>query len=190
MLWWARRHAAVQLLASHGRHWLGGCGCRRSPWASPGQTARLRRCGSQLVGVSDDVEDDSVGGGGVQGEADYLVLGAPGRPPTRNVRPIREGFAGWGPLRNRTVDLLLTMHAGFVRWRRVGSDYRRSEEYRCPGTSRYVGLCLRPLSLGLSLASGVSYPKVEPPNTIVSMIEYLTVGTGQVVDEPVMSFIY
>ena len=30
------------------------------------------------------------------------------------------------PLRNRTVDLLLTMHAGFVCCRRAGSDYRRS----------------------------------------------------------------
>ena len=56
------------------------------------------------------------------------------------------------PLRNRTVDLLLTMHAGFVRWRRVGSDYRRPDGYWCLNTSHSVWCCLRSLSLGLSLA--------------------------------------
>ena len=48
------------------------------------------------------------------------------------------------PLRNRTVDLLLTMHAGYVRWRRVASDYRRSARYRCLGTSCSVCHCLEP----------------------------------------------
>jgi len=71
------------------------------------------------------------------------------------------------------VDLLLTMHAGFVRWRRVGSDYRRSERSRCLCTSRYADPCLRALSLGLSLASDPLAEKAEPPNAIVSMIEYL-----------------
>jgi hypothetical protein len=44
------------------------------------------------------------------------------------------------------------MHAGFVRWHRIGSDCRRPGRYRCPSTSRSV--CRRPrsLSLGLSLA--------------------------------------
>jgi hypothetical protein len=56
------------------------------------------------------------------------------------------------PLRNRTVDLLLTMHTCFVRWRPVGLDYCGSEGYLCPGTSRCVGHCLAALSLGLSLA--------------------------------------
>ena len=41
-------------------------------------------------------------------------------------------------------DLLITMHAGFVRRHRVKSDYRSSEGYRCLGTSRCVGRCLRP----------------------------------------------
>ena len=58
------------------------------------------------------------------------------------------------PLRNRTVDLLLTMYAGFV-WRgRARSGHRRSERYPCPPTSRYVGCCPGPLSLDLSLTSG------------------------------------
>jgi hypothetical protein len=56
------------------------------------------------------------------------------------------------PLRNRTVDLLLTMHAGFVRWHRIGSDYRSSAEFLCLGASRCVCHCLAPLSLSLSLA--------------------------------------
>jgi len=55
------------------------------------------------------------------------------------------------PLRNRTVDLLLTIHASFVRWRRVGSDRRRSKGLRCLTASGSVGRCLVPLSLGLSL---------------------------------------
>ena len=66
-------------------------------------------------------------------------------------------------LRNRTVNLLLTMHAGFVRWCRAGSDYRRLGGYRRLGASRCVGCCLGSLSLGLSLAwwlpvgSGIFY---------------------------------
>jgi hypothetical protein len=51
-----------------------------------------------------------------------------------------------------TADLLLTMQAHFVRWRRVGSDYRRSEEYRRLSASRSVYRRLGLLSLGLSLA--------------------------------------
>ena len=58
------------------------------------------------------------------------------------------------PLRNRTVDLLLTMHAGFVRLRRIKSDCRSSEGSQCLGASRCVWRCLEALSLGLSLASG------------------------------------
>ena len=42
----------------------------------------------------------------------------------------------------------------------------------CLGTSRYVGPCLRALSLGLSLASDPLVEKAKPPSTIVSMIEY------------------
>ena len=48
------------------------------------------------------------------------------------------------PLRNRTVDLLLTMHAGFVRRRRIKSDYRSSEGSQCLSTSRCVGHSLGP----------------------------------------------
>jgi hypothetical protein len=58
------------------------------------------------------------------------------------------------PLRNRTVDLLLTMHTGFVRRHRIRSGYRSSEGYRCLATSRCVGRCLGSLSLALSLAPG------------------------------------
>jgi hypothetical protein len=76
------------------------------------------------------------------------------------------------PLRNRTVDLLLTMHPGFVRWHLVESDYRRSKEVRCLASSCRVRRCLEALSLGLSLASGslfrtgvsrqlVRYPSVQ-----------------------------
>jgi hypothetical protein len=50
------------------------------------------------------------------------------------------------PLRNRTVDLLLTMHAGFVWQCRIQSGYRSSEEYRRPGKSYYVCGYLDPLS--------------------------------------------
>jgi hypothetical protein len=42
------------------------------------------------------------------------------------------------PLRNRTVDLLLTMQADTVWRHRIRSDYCRSEGYRCPGKSRCV----------------------------------------------------
>src|SRR3984957_5506803 len=57
------------------------------------------------------------------------------------------------PLRNRTVDLLLTTPSGFVQWHLVGSDYGRSAEYLGLGTSRCVRRCLESLSsLGLSLA--------------------------------------
>jgi hypothetical protein len=60
------------------------------------------------------------------------------------------------PLRNRTVDLLLTMHAGFA-WRgRIKSDYRSSEGTRCLATSRCVCHCPEPLSLDLSLTSGLT----------------------------------
>ena len=62
-------------------------------------------------------------------------------------------FSG-APLRNRTVDLLLTMHAGSVRRRRITSNYRSSEGSRCLGTSRCVGHSLESLSLTLSLAPG------------------------------------
>ena len=63
------------------------------------------------------------------------------------------------PLRNRTIDLLLTLHAGSVGWRRVGSDYRRSEGLACLGALRSVCHCLRPLSLTSSLAPGPSFPR-------------------------------
>jgi hypothetical protein len=58
------------------------------------------------------------------------------------------------PLRNRTVDLLLTMHAGFVRLHRVGSDYRSPEGYWRLVTSHCVCHRLGPLSLGKSLVLG------------------------------------
>jgi hypothetical protein len=44
------------------------------------------------------------------------------------------------------------MNAGYIGGSRDGSDYRRSERSQCLFVSRYVGPCLRPLSLGLSLA--------------------------------------
>ena len=44
------------------------------------------------------------------------------------------------------------MHAGFVLRRRIKSGYCRLERYLRLSTSRYVGCCLEPLSLGLSLA--------------------------------------
>ena len=46
------------------------------------------------------------------------------------------------------------MHAGSVRWRRAGSDCRRSERFWCLSKSRSVCRRLAPLSPGLSLASG------------------------------------
>jgi len=58
------------------------------------------------------------------------------------------------PLRNRTVDLLLTMHGGFVRWHRVGSGYCRPDGYLRLGPSRCVCRRLGTLSLSLSLARG------------------------------------
>jgi hypothetical protein len=48
-------------------------------------------------------------------------------PPTAPEMP-EFASATWSPLRNRTVDLLLTMHAYLVRWRRAKSDYRRSKD--------------------------------------------------------------
>ena len=56
-----------------------------------------------------------------------------------------KAFSAGAPLRNRTVDLLLTVHAGSVGWRRVGSDYRWSEGLACLGSSGSVCHCLRPL---------------------------------------------
>jgi hypothetical protein len=51
------------------------------------------------------------------------------------------------PLRNRTVDLLLTMQADTV-WRgRIWSDYRSLEGYWRLGESNCVGQYLEPLSL-------------------------------------------
>jgi hypothetical protein len=82
--------------------------------------------------------------------------------------------SGWRALlRNRAVDLLLTMHAGWVCCHRVGPDYRSSEGLRCLSMSRYVDPCLRALPPGLSLASDPVAGKAEPPSSIVSMIEYL-----------------
>ena len=66
------------------------------------------------------------------------------------------GVLAGAPLRNRTVDLLLTIHGGFVRRRRLKSDYRSSEGSRCLGTSRCVGRSLESLSLTLSLSPGPS----------------------------------
>jgi hypothetical protein len=48
------------------------------------------------------------------------------------------------PLRNRAVDLLLTIHAGFVYQRRARSDCRRSDGSRRLSVSRSVGRCLMP----------------------------------------------
>ena len=74
-------------------------------------------------------------------------------------RPLNCGNGA--PLRNRTVDLLLTMHAAFVQRRRVGSGYRRSQGLRCLSTSCSVCHYLGSLSLGLSLA----IPCESPPPT-------------------------
>ncbi len=71
------------------------------------------------------------------------------------------------PLRNRTVDLLLTMHAGFVWHRRIKSDCRSSQGSQCLGTSRCVGRSLESLSLTLSLGPGL------PP------FKWTTVGPGE-----------
>jgi hypothetical protein len=60
------------------------------------------------------------------------------------------------PLRNRTVDLLLTMHAGSVCCRRIRSDNRSSEGSQCLGRSRYVGRYLEPLSLASSLTDPIT----------------------------------
>ena len=49
-----------------------------------------------------------------------------------------------------TVQAILA--AGFVRWRRIGSDYCRSKDNWCLSASRCVWRCLEALSLGLSLA--------------------------------------
>ena len=56
------------------------------------------------------------------------------------------------PLRNRTVDLLLTMQADTVWLHRIGSDCCSSERYRCLSKSYCVCGYLEPLSLGQSLA--------------------------------------
>ena len=74
-------------------------------------------------------------------------------------RPLNCGNGA--PLRNRTVDLLLNMHAVFVQRRRVGSGYRRSQGLRCLSTSCSVCHYLGSLSLGLSLA----IPCESPPPT-------------------------
>ena len=71
-------------------------------------------------------------------------------PPNTRTAPIRS--VGWepsselltwsfsgAPLRNRTVDLLLTMHAGFVRWRRVRVGL---PQFRGKPASGYVALGL------------------------------------------------
>jgi hypothetical protein len=79
--------------------------------------------------------------------------------PHRTSEP-RPGFSNYtvlagAPLRNRTVDLLLTMHASFV-WRcLVMSGYRRPEGSWRLATSRCVCLRLGALSLDLSLAASV-----------------------------------
>jgi hypothetical protein len=83
--------------------------------------------------------------------AEWLA-GRPVWPPRAAVSPHRPSepcpdfsnhtiLAG-ASLRNRTVDLLLTMHTGFVWWRRVESDYRRSERRWRLATSRRVRRCL------------------------------------------------
>ena len=51
------------------------------------------------------------------------------------------------PLRNRTVDLLLTMQADTVWRRRIGSDYRSSEGCQRLGKSSCICGNLEPLSL-------------------------------------------
>jgi len=77
-----------------------------------GQGARLGQvpCGQPLVptGIHDPFESFRI------------------RPSTR------------APLRNRTVDLLLTMHTSVVWCHRITSDYRRSEGLQCPSKSRSV----------------------------------------------------
>ncbi len=60
------------------------------------------------------------------------------------------------PLRNRTVDLLLTMHAGFVRRRPAESCYGTSGRWSCLAGSGSVCRGLGALSLGLSLAPGLT----------------------------------
>src|ERR1035441_3012530 len=84
-------------------------------------------------------------------EREGVILAASSRTYTEQRLREESPFPG-APLRNRTVDLLLTMDAGFVRRSRGPSGCRRQEGYRRLGPSRFVCCCLDPLSLDLSLA--------------------------------------
>ena len=116
-----------------------GSAAPRPPGQGHGPGATIR----EIHGLTESPSNLLAGSGGSgAGRAVSLPLLTAVRPHRRltgraNLFRI-ESSSCRAPLRNRTVDLLLTMQASFVRWHRLGSDYRRSEGSRYLSTSRSV----------------------------------------------------